>query len=207
MKTICINGIIGAGKTTFVKKYSEYLQSLGCTVITVYEAVQDWIDNGMLDLFYKDPVRWGYTFQTMVYESRITTINNAYTNYMAAHENKEPDYILLDRSPETDQLFMELLYEAKTVTSSEYGLYTKWKELWRTTLLVKPDIYVYINPSVEVCMDRLKSRGRKEETTIPKKYQTALATKHDIFLCSKEDVILVGDTYVLDTVHSKITLL
>ena len=202
MKTICVDGIIGAGKTTFVEGYTNYLRSRGKKVLTVFEPVQDWIDNGMLALFYKDQTRWGYTFQTMVYESRITTINSKWTEYVK--DQGIPDYVILDRSPATDELFMKLLYEDGNVTDVEFGLYLKWKDLWHSSLLIKPDRYVYINPSVSICMERLQKRGREEEVGVLEEYQNKLAVKHDKMFLGRQDVACVGDKYTYVEVYEKL---
>jgi deoxyadenosine/deoxycytidine kinase len=204
MKNICINGIIGAGKTTFVGAYEGYLIDNGKTVLTVFEPVQEWIDAGMLDLFYKDPKRWGYTFQTMVFESRINTINNSYKSYLALH-GKDPDFVLLDRSPETDELFMQTLHEDGNVTDVEMSLYCKWKNMWKSTLDIQPDVYIHINPGVETCMDRLRTRGREEECSVSQQYQNRLHEKHlQLFTTFTKPVVEVGASYDIAEVHKMV---
>jgi deoxyadenosine/deoxycytidine kinase len=205
MRVICVNGIIGAGKTTFADAYEKWLVKNGHTVLTVLEPVQYWINTGMLDLFYKDPKRWGYTFQTMVFESRVNTINNDYRNYIIMHAGKEPDFILLDRSPATDELFMQILHEDGNVSEVEMNLYGKWKDMWVQTLSVHPDINVHINPGVETCMSRLRSRGREEECSVTEDYQQKLYEKHiNLFEKLDENVVNVGATYDIAEVHNRL---
>jgi deoxyadenosine/deoxycytidine kinase len=61
---ISLDGNIGAGKTTLLKA-CEGIE--GCTI--VHEPVASWLQmknehgESLLELFYKDKRRWGYTFQ------------------------------------------------------------------------------------------------------------------------------------------------
>lgn len=70
---LTIEGNIGVGKTTFLKLIKEKLR-LDFEVID--EPVDVWQnikqgDSNLLDLFYKEPTRWGFTFQTYAFMSRL----------------------------------------------------------------------------------------------------------------------------------------
>jgi deoxyadenosine/deoxycytidine kinase len=138
----------------------------------------------------------------MVYHSRITTINSKWQKYLKENGH-EPDYVIMDRSPETDDLFMELLHESGDVTDVEFNLYKNWKDMWSSMLIIKPDIYVYINPSVSTCMERLKIRGRQEEDGIPEEYQQKLSNKHDTMF-KRDGVVSFGAEYTLEDAYSKL---
>ena len=61
-KIFALEGNIGAGKTTIMKIIGQYFSS----VEFVEEPVKQWQNLGgmnLLDAFYTDPQRWGFTFE------------------------------------------------------------------------------------------------------------------------------------------------
>ena len=69
---VCLEGIIGAGKSTVMPALASYLQSTGLQTICVPEPVDRWRD--MLQLFYSDPQRYGAVFQTYVVTTRARAV-------------------------------------------------------------------------------------------------------------------------------------
>jgi hypothetical protein len=74
--TICVEGNISVGKTTFLQKISNEIIELRDMVEIVPEPVDKWKDVGpdhfnLLDAFYKEPERYAYTFQNYVFASRL----------------------------------------------------------------------------------------------------------------------------------------
>lgn len=67
-----IEGNIGCGKSTFL----EVLRERFPEAIWIEEPVKDWQDLGgkginMLERYYKEPTRWGFTFQIYAIFTRI----------------------------------------------------------------------------------------------------------------------------------------
>ncbi len=68
-KSFLVEGNIGAGKSTFLKIISQYLD-----IQIIYEPHQKWQNvagHNLLEQFYKDPKRWAYTFQSYAFVSRV----------------------------------------------------------------------------------------------------------------------------------------
>ncbi len=69
-KIFIVEGNIGAGKSTFLKLIKNKIN-----VQVVFEPLNRWqnIGNGgnLLEKFYQDTSRWGYTFQTYAFITRI----------------------------------------------------------------------------------------------------------------------------------------
>lgn len=194
MKCLSVQGIISAGKSTLVNNLELELTRLGKTVLSIQEPVDTWIKNGYLAMFYKDPKRWGYFFQGVVLQTRVKSINDSVNLWRLHNNGNYPDYIILDRSPESDQLFATLLHDSGDMTDEEFDVYSSWKNIWEELLCVRPTITVYLNPDLEVCMDRLKKRNRKEEDPVNIDYQKKLHNLHDKMFKNRDGVIEVKKT-------------
>jgi len=193
---VVVDGIISAGKTTYIKMLVNNLISRGWKVTVVKEPVDEWCEKGkngelsLLERFYQDPKRWTYHFQTMIFYSRIKENIDCYEKYGSVS-----DIFILERSILTDNLFMEMLYENKTVDDLEYSSYKKWWNLWKKLLPYEPNLFIYLKPSIEVCMNRLKERNRLGENEISLEYQILLQKKHDDFF-SKKFITINDNHYV-----------
>ena len=77
---IYIEGNIGAGKSTFLKLFEEYLaQNLPHSMV-LPEPVQAWMDTqdskgkSILEHYYEDQKKYGFTFQMNAFISRVNEI-------------------------------------------------------------------------------------------------------------------------------------
>lgn len=175
MKVIVVDGIIGAGKTTLIEVLYNILTSKGYSVVIVKEPVGEWVNCGILQRFYNSPSRWGYHFQTKAFHDRVVE------NIKVFESNPNADFYILERSPFTDTLFMEMLHESNIVDSLEMQHYREWWKLWMRVMPYSPDYFLYLKPDVEVCMNRLRKRNRDGETGVDKEYQQSLEQKHNLF--------------------------
>lgn len=181
---IVISGIIGAGKSTLIALLGARLVHEGLRVVVVPEPVGGWEKLGLLERYYGDISRWGYTFQTEAFRSRIMTIRRIY------EENRDADVMLMERSPWDDQIFMEMLHEDHRITDMEWELYQSWCEMWDLLLPVYPSVFVHLDPTVDECQNRVQRRGRGGEDKITKEYQQSLKEKHDRFFTSGSLTVL-----------------
>jgi len=174
---VVISGIIGAGKTTLINLLGHKLTQEGLKVVIVKEPVDEWKTSGILQEFYANVPRWGYTFQAEAFRSRIMTIRKAL-------ENPGADIVLMERSPWDDKIFMEMLRDTEKITEMEWKLYLGWCEMWELLLPVTPDLFILLAPPVEECQKRVRSRGRPGEDKISDDYQSSLEEYHDRFFSS-----------------------
>jgi deoxyadenosine/deoxycytidine kinase len=159
------------------------------------EPVKEWVDSGLLQRFYDDKKRWSYHFQTKIFSDKVKYFKTAYT------EGKERGckYLVMERSIFTDKLFSKMLHEDGFMDNLEWDNYNDWFELWKEVLPVTPDLFVYIRPPLEICMERLHRRNRDGECMISEEYQQKLMDKHDEFLNN-------GDVYI-DNKYKKVLVL
>lgn len=183
---IVVDGIIGAGKTTFIDKcLVPYLRAQGLIVAVVEEPVELWKESGALKQFYEDPSRRAYQFQTRAFHDRIKMVLERFRAY-----KDTADVFILERSIFTDVLFMEMLHESGTIDETEYVDYMDIWTMWSNLMPFTPDLFVYLRPPVEEAMKRLRHRNRDGEAGVSQAYQTDLLKKHDKFLGHSHTVII-----------------
>lgn len=191
-----IESIIGGGKTTLLDSLKSYWESQGLSVVTVPEPVELWKEIGILDAFYENPKENAYKFQTFTYITRVEALQNAYKG------NPNADIYILERSVYSDRyFFVDMLIKDGTMTELEAKLYEKWWKLWKCVVPLFPSKFIYLKPSIDECMLRLKKRNRKCEEGIPRDYQLRLQERHDDFF--KDGVVTIGKrqipTMILET--------
>jgi deoxyadenosine/deoxycytidine kinase len=178
---IVVDALIGAGKSVLLEMLVVMLFKLfKIRAKIVKEPVEKWKKSGILDRFYKDPKRWGYHFQTKAFYDRVKANQIAYEE-VSRDGDDTIDLYILERSCFTDRLFMELLHESGMVDDLEMADYRDWADMWEKVMPYSPDLFVYLKPSVDACMSRLRERNRGEEVNVKREYQVSLQAKHDAF--------------------------
>ncbi|MBA3954623.1 deoxynucleoside kinase [Candidatus Dependentiae bacterium] len=180
VKHFVIEGNIGAGKSTFLKIIHQYL-----TAQIVYEPHEKWQNVGgenLLELFYADPKRWAYTFQTYAFITRIMAQQEA---ALKAHE----PFQVLERSVYSDRYcFAYNCFEMGLITQLEWQLYQEWFSWLVDKYTAQPSGFIYLQTDPEVCFKRLQKRNRSEEQAVSLDYLTLLHAKHESWLVGKQGI-------------------
>lgn len=185
-KWYIIEGNIGSGKSTILKLLQE-----AHNVEVIQEPVDMWLnikdDNNqnLLEHFYSDMNRYSYMFQTMVFKTRIQSLEK---------EQISP-FRFSERSIWTDRfVFGKMCLEDNKMNSIESSCYKFWFEWLEEKFKPKPDGIIYIKCSPEKCLERISQRGRNEENKIPIEYLNKLNVYHDEWFDNwKETPLLVID--------------
>jgi deoxyadenosine/deoxycytidine kinase len=182
-KCYIIEGNIGCGKTTLIR----YLKGIKEYEV-IEEPVDRWIEikgdsKNLLQSFYEDPKRYGYLFQTMVFKTRLESIDKP----------QEKDIRFCERSIFTDKyIFGKLCIENGTMNELEKNCYNFWFNWLEEKFRPKPDGIIYLQCSPEKCLERISKRGREEESKIPIDYLKELHKNHeDWFSTWKETPVLI----------------
>lgn len=182
-----LEGNIGAGKSSFLQILADHLN---CKVI--FEPHHRWQasdDNeNILDLFYKNPTRWAYTFETYTLLTRLCD----HEIHVGKHSEK---FVISERSPYSGRYcFAANAHEQGHITDLEWALYQSLCDHLFAEHVAKPTGFIYLRTSPEVCFERLNIRNRKEESTVPLSYLEELHAKHESWLLDKTDI----PTLILD---------
>lgn len=168
-----IDGLIGSGKTTLINKcLVPYFESKGLRVTIVKEPVDEWKE--LLPLFYADPTKYAYLFQTVAFHDRVRECQDKWKNY-----SETSDIFITERGMLSDMIFVKTLHEQGHINDVELKCYMKWWKLWGELIPFKPDLFIYLSPSMETIMKRVKKRSRPGEEHVSEEYQTMLKKYHD----------------------------
>lgn len=200
---ISIEGNIGVGKTTFI----DILKSKFTNCDIVYEPVDIWkqitdLDGkNILQTFYENIPRWGYSFQNLAYLTRMMKIEDTI-------KNSNSKYIFLDRSLGTDKnVFEKMLYDNGQLNELEHSMYNLWCDFYHKYIRSQNNIiYIYLHANSETCMKRIKKRNRIEEENIKIDYLEKLNEYHDSWLLNdemKDNVVVIDCNEEFETNEKK----
>lgn len=183
---ILLEGNIGAGKSTI----GWALKASGLFDF-IEEPVEEWKSGfgvNMLDLFYRDMPRWAFTFQITTFVTRCKTWKEI--SALTDHPR-----VLLERSIYTDRyVFAPTLHRLGAINADEWAIYCR---LWEFTVAnsdVAPDCVLYLRTPAEVCMERIRRRGRGEESGVTLDYLQQLEALHDQWLLNRPDTVVLDGT-------------
>jgi deoxyadenosine/deoxycytidine kinase len=167
VKIISIDGNIGSGKSTLMGNLKSYFSN-NTNVVFLKEPVDEWEtitdENGttILEKFYENPSKYGFSFQIMAYISRLDVIRKEI--------KKNPNAIFIsERSLFTDKLvFAKMLFDSGNIELVNYKIYLKWFDTFADDFPISKVIYVNTDP--EICHMRIEKRSRTGESNIPLEY-------------------------------------
>jgi len=180
---ISVEANVGAGKSSFLKIFGEKWPDLFNVIL---EPLEEWqlkysdVDNNILGLFYGDIPRWGYTFQSNAFITRIQKFEN---------EKKNGMINLTERSILSDHhIFAQMLYDDGKMNQIEWKLYQNWFNWLSDKFNAKPEKIIYLRCDPQIAYERVKKRARSEEETISLEYLTRLSEYHDKWLLNESSI-------------------
>lgn len=148
---ICIEGNIGAGKTTLASKLAAFT---GSRLL-----LEEFEENPYLPLFYQNPER--YALQT-----ELTFLTDRYkqlASQLAASSLFQPgliaDYYLLKSR----------LFARNNLNDTDFRLYDKIFQIVEASL-PKPGMILYLHHEPPILLEHIRDRGRAYELTITESY-------------------------------------
>jgi deoxyadenosine/deoxycytidine kinase len=155
---IVIDGVVGVGKSTFMKLLAEK------GYVAYPEPV---LNNPILEKFYYDRKRYSFPLQVFFLNKRFKYIKEA-----SRHENA-----VMDRSIYGDVIFAKMLKDSGEMSEEEFELY---KELLSNMLehVNPPKLMVYLEVSVDEAIRRIQKRGRPYEQIVERSYWEKLNSEY-----------------------------
>ena len=193
-KIYAFEGNIGAGKTTMMKIIGQYFTS----VEFVEEPVSQWQNLGgmnLLDAFYSDPERWGFSFEFYSMLSKIKALLNA--------ANSDKPVIVIERSILSNKVFMDLSHELGKLEEIEYSMLMNTYHFYLQHVYPQLSGIIYLDTPVDECIKRITKRNRGEECTIERSYLQCIKEKMDQ-LCNSSTMNVIRIDGMYDCERDKV---
>lgn len=176
---ICIEGPIGAGKSTLAKILAE---RTGSRLVTEPDE-----ENPFLERFYADERK--HAFQTQLF-------------YLLSRFQQQSTLTqgeLFRRGIVCDYLFAkDRIFAALTLDEQEFRLYDRVYSLLHAQV-PRPDLVVYLQARTDVLMERVRKRGRKSEQRLRAGYLEEVTQAYNqFFFHFAESPLLVVNTSDID---------
>jgi deoxyadenosine/deoxycytidine kinase len=152
---ICIEGNIGAGKTTLCEMLAE---EIDCKLV-----LEEFAENPFLPYFYKEPQRFALPMELFLMAERFKQLQNK-----IMHRELFNEYILSDYS-----FVKTLLFAKNNLPEEEYRLFHDMYEVL-SNQIPKPDLMVFLHRSIDNLKDHIVQRARPYEQNITKDYLQGL---------------------------------
>ncbi len=180
---IVVEGPIGVGKTTLVKKLAH---TFGTGLML--ERVDE---NPFIAQFYQNPARYALSTQLSFLLQRAEQVQNF--RQIDLFQNVHIADFLIDK----DSLFAEL-----TLSADELKLYQQiYQHL--TIDAPRPDLVIYLQAPVEVLQSRIATRDRSYEKPISHDYLSQLSDAYTQFFHEyDENTLLTVNTQSIDLIHN-----
>ena len=150
-KIYALEGNIGAGKTTILKIIGKHVEF-------VEQPVSEWQNLGgmnLLDSFYTDPKRWGFSFEFYSMLTKIKALLNA--------ANSDKPIIIIERSILSNKVFMDISAELEKLDKMEYRMLMNTYKFYLQHVYPRLDGIIYLDTPVDECIRRITKRNRGEE--------------------------------------------
>jgi len=145
---ICIEGNIGSGKSTIAKALAKKLNAIYLP--------EEFEENELLPLFYKDAKRFGFPLEYSFLISRFEQIHKAL---------KDKKQLIV-----ADYSIYKCLWFAKVNLSKKDFLFFEKNFNAILSSLPKPDLIIYITTDIENLQKNIQKRGREYELSISSSY-------------------------------------
>lgn len=180
-KIYALEGNIGAGKTTILKIIGKHFKD----VELIEEPVSEWQNLGgmnLLDSFYSDPKRWGFSFEFYSMLTKIQALLKA--------ANSDKPIIIIERSILSNKAFMDISKELGKLDKMEYLMLMNTYDFYIQNVYPQLSGIIYLDTPVDECVRRITKRNRGEECSIEKSYLELLKKKFDEIANSSTMIVI-----------------
>ena len=180
---ICIEGNIGAGKTSLAKKISE-----DCNARLILE---EFANNPFLPNFYKEPEKYAFPLELFFMAERYKQLKEVMVQEIFSSFTVSDYFFIKSR-----------LFAQNNLSKDELTLFYRLFDIMLASL-PKPDLLVYLHADIQCLQKNIKKRDRSYEGKITKDYLLKIQEKYlDFFKKQKDFPVLIIDVTDSDFVQN-----
>lgn len=181
---VCIEGNIGAGKTSLCELIQE---DYNCQLI-----LEQFSDNPFLPYFYEDPERYAFTVELFFMTERHKQLTQHLVNRDLFFDFTVADY----------NFWKTLVFARINLQVEEYRLFQRLFQILNSNFS-NPDLLVFLHRSPDKLLDNIRKRERSYEKWITKAYLKRIQDSYfEFFKSQMAFPILILDVETLDFVHN-----
>lgn len=178
---IWVEGIIGAGKSTFAREVGARLG-----LRNLEEPCDGANPNPYLEKFYKEPKKYAFGMQMFLLHQRYAMQQLA--SYEATGVGNSQGAIL-DRSLSGDRVFAKMHMRSGNIDPLDWETYEMAYNFMARTLL-PPTLLVYLDVQPTTAFERMRTRNRSAESGVPLEYLTELRSGYQELLTEAEQGLM-----------------
>ena len=125
----------------------------------------------LLESFYSDPKRWGFSFE---FYSMLTKIKT-----LLERANSEKSIIIIERSILSNKIFKEISANMGKLDKMEHCMLMNVYNFYIRHIYPQISGIIYLDTPIDECLTRISKRNRKEECAIEKSYLVLIKKKYD----------------------------
>lgn len=169
MKYICIEGCIGAGKTSLANMIANDWNAQ--LILEQFE------ENIFLPKFYKEPDRYALPLELSFLAMRYKQLKNELRENIF-FDFKISDFIF-------DKTF--IFARETLIDTSEYDLFSSIYEIM-SSQIIKPDLIIFLYASIDQLLNNIHKRARSYESNITPEYLENIQNSYLQFFSSHTDL-------------------
>lgn len=182
---VCIEGNIGAGKTSFCLKMT---QDYNTSII-----LEQFNDNPFLPLFYNDPDRFAFTVELFFMTERYKQLQGSLQSMGLFHDFYLADYAFIKTQ----------LFARKNLQEEEFKLFQMLYNILQKNF-PNPDLLVYFHRDVDILIENINKRGREIENNIKREYLLEIQNSYfDYFRNILTYPVLIIDLKDMDFINNE----
>ncbi|MCK4651197.1 deoxynucleoside kinase [Candidatus Babeliales bacterium] len=176
-----LEGNIGVGKSTFLEQIKKNLPEIQILTEPKDNWTQQIFGQSLLENFYKNPQRWAYTLETLAMICRAKD--------HIKEQNQKNGNVLIERSVYSGHYCFAINgHQNGYFTQIEWNIYNKWANFILTNQCKPPKGFIYLKATPQICIERIKKRGRMSEKSLTMAYLKQIHYWHEKFLIKKDNI-------------------
>lgn len=194
---ISVEGNIGAGKSTLIEELKRRNKNWNFIdePVDVWSSIKNEDEESLLSVYYKDPKRWSYSFQSCALLSRFQNIEKAMLSFTV----KEPlgkdggsSVFITERCLDTDyHVFAKMLRDQGSIDSLEFGIYSRLYDFLRSSMTIPLTAIIHIDTKPVKCLERIKLRNRTGESELTVTYLQSIEQCQSDWMNGLQDVSIL----------------